>query len=120
MKFSTAVLLLAGLPAGVLAESTRDAGATMARTEATDRRDAQADVATLRKRCRAGISHSRALPVRPGLDRTPAQPGEPPVYYAVDRRLDGCGVLVPVGDPTEMRESPPPGQPAFRPIRPGG
>lgn len=68
--------------------------------------------------CRNRIEQARAAAGKPRLDREPASPDEPLLMYAVDRRLDGCGVLVPVGDPAAVRVSPRPGKPAFRPLGP--
>lgn len=42
----------------------------------------------------------------PLLDRQTADPDKPLLYYAVDRREDGCGVLVMKGNPSDIRPVP--------------
>ena len=41
------------------------------------------------------------------LDRRPARPGDATGWYAVDRRDNGCPVLVRMGDPTDVRPAEP-------------
>jgi hypothetical protein len=67
------------------------------------------------RRCRDRIEQARSEAGRPKLEREPASPDKPLLIYAVDHRVDGCGVLVPVGDPADIRQSPPPGPPAVIP-----
>lgn len=47
-----------------------------------------------------------ALPSTPLLDRQPASPDRPQAIYAVDRRQDGCSVMVMMGDPDDIRPLP--------------
>jgi hypothetical protein len=42
----------------------------------------------------------------PLLDREPASPDKPQLIYAVDKRVDGCDVMVMKGDPADMRPLP--------------
>jgi hypothetical protein len=42
----------------------------------------------------------------PLLEREPASPDKPHLIYAVDKRLDGCAVMVMKGDLTDMRPIP--------------
>jgi hypothetical protein len=72
------------------------------------------------KDCRKRIELARAAAGRPRLDRAPADANKPILHYAVDRRIDGCGVLVPVGDPAGMLPPPEPGPPVVLPAKPGG
>jgi hypothetical protein len=46
----------------------------------------------------------------PRLQRENARPGEVEalMFYAVDRQIDGCDVLVMVSDPRDVRPLPPP------------
>ena len=71
-----------------------------------------------KKYCRDRIQQARAAAGQPRLDRAPASPAKPILHYAVDRRIDGCGVLVPVGAPAEMLPLPEPGLPAVIPAKP--
>lgn len=73
--------------------------------------------AELESRCRDRIEQARAEAGRPKLEREPADPDKPLLMYAVDRRIEGCGVLVPVGDPSDLRIAPPPGKPERIPAR---
>lgn len=51
------------------------------------------------------------------LERGTADPEEPLMIYAVDRRQDGCAVLVVAGDPEDIRPLPEPSKgPLFRRI----
>jgi len=47
-----------------------------------------------------------ALPGTPLLHRQPASPDKPQAIYAVDRRQDGCSVMVMMGDPDDIRPLP--------------
>ncbi|KPP93185.1 hypothetical protein [Erythrobacter sp. HL-111] len=40
------------------------------------------------------------------MHRGPATSDDPPMIYAVDRRQDGCTVMVVKGDPSEIRPLP--------------
>lgn len=69
---------------------------TSARAEAPDR-----------KTCRDRINHARAASGQPSLmQRGPATPDDPVMIYAVDRRQDGCAVMVVKGDPSDIRPLP--------------
>lgn len=63
-----------------------------------------------RKDCADRIQQARAAAGKPELERKPAKGTEPLHQYAVDTRVDGCGVLVPVSDSTDLRELPAPSQ----------
>jgi len=57
--------------------------------------------------CRDRISQARtALGKAPLLDRETASPDRPHLIYAVDRRQDGCSVMVMKGDPDDIRQLP--------------
>lgn len=73
-----------------------------------------------KKYCRERIQQARAAAGQPRLDRSPASADKPILHYAVDRRIDGCGVLVPVGDPAGMLPPPEPGPPVVLPAKPKG
>lgn len=75
------------------------------------------DEPAAREACRDRIEQARAASGKPRLDRTPAGEEGPLLLYAVDHRVDGCGVLVPVNDPADIRQSPPPSAPELRPAR---
>lgn len=68
-------------------------------------------------RCRDRIHHVRDAAGKPELDRKPAEPDKPLLIYAVDHRIDGCGVLVPAADPGDIRQSPEPGPAKLIPAR---
>ena len=70
-----------------------------------------------RQRCRDRIEQARASAGKPSLERETADPEKPLLMYAVDHRVDGCGVLVPVSDPSDLRSPPPAGKPRVRPAR---
>lgn len=46
----------------------------------------------------------------PLLEREPASPDKPHAIYAVDRRQDGCSVMVMMGDPDDIRPLPLPAE----------
>ena len=69
------------------------------------------------RRCRDRIEQVRTEAGKPRLEREPASSDAPLLMYAVDHRVDGCGVLVPVSDPTDLRQAPEPGRPAIIPAR---
>ncbi len=78
---------------------------------------ASVDHAQELKACRDRIEQVRAASGKPELDRSPADPDKPLLIYAVDTRIDDCGVIIPVADPSDIRESPPPGRPQLVPAR---
>jgi len=60
-----------------------------------------------RTTCRDRINHARAASGQPPLlRRGPASPNDPVMIYAVDRRQDGCAVMVVKGDPGDIRPLP--------------
>ena len=69
------------------------------------------------RRCRDRIEQVRSEAGKPRLEREPARPDKPLLMYAVDHRVDGCGVLVPVGDRADIRQAPEPGRPEVIPAR---
>lgn len=68
--------------------------------------------ATARQACREGIERVRAEPQ--------GDQAEPLHHHAVDHRVEGCGVLVPVADKGDLRSPPEPGKPELKPLRPEG
>ncbi len=59
------------------------------------------------QQCRNLISQVRQEAGKPPLlDREPASPDKPYHIYAVDRRQDGCAVMVVKGDPADIRPIP--------------
>lgn len=59
------------------------------------------------ERCRDRITVAREAAGKPPLlDRGPASPDRPYHIYAVDKRIDGCAVMVMHGDPTDIRPIP--------------
>ena len=70
-----------------------------------------------RQRCRDRIEQARAASGKPKLERDATHPDEPLMMYAVDRRVDGCGVLVPVADPSDIRQAPAPRTPQIIPAK---
>lgn len=69
------------------------------------------------RRCRDRIEQVRAGAGKPRLERETASPDEPLLMYAVDHRVDDCGVLVPIADPADIRQAPEPGKPGIIPAR---
>lgn len=69
--------------------------------------------------CHTRIQQARAAAGQPQVDPRRASPADPVLHYAVDRRVDGCGVLVPVGDPGGMVPPPLPGPPVIIKAQPG-
>ena len=60
-----------------------------------------------RATCRDRIEEVRAASGQPPLiQRGPATPDEALLIYAVDRRQDGCAVMVVKGDPSDIRPVP--------------
>lgn len=65
--------------------------------------EAEAD----RSACRDRIEYARRASGQPPLlRRGPATPDDPVMIYAVDRRQDGCAVMVVKGDPQDIRPLP--------------
>lgn len=65
------------------------------------------------EQCRDSVTRARQDAGKPPLlDRGPASPDRPYLTYAVDKRVDGCSVMVMVGDPADIRPLP---RPADRP-----
>lgn len=59
------------------------------------------------ERCRDVISQARQEAGKPPLlERKPASPDRPYHIFAVDRRQDGCAVMVIKGDPVDIRPLP--------------
>ncbi len=56
--------------------------------------------------CRDRIQKAREQAGQPWLDRGPATGEEPMAIWAVDRREEGCAVLVTMGDPNDIRPIP--------------
>lgn len=57
--------------------------------------------------CRDRITLAREAAGKPPLlDREPASPDKPHRIYAVDKRVDGCSVMVMMGDTADMRPLP--------------
>lgn len=74
------------------------------------------------KVCRDRITQARKEAGKPPLlDREPASPDQPYHIYAVDRRQDGCSVMVIAGDPADIRPLPemPGGLPLVMPLGAG-
>lgn len=76
--------------------------------------------AARRQTCLDRIEQVRAADGRPRRDRRPATESEAQLHYAVDHKVDGCNVLVPVADPGDLKPVPEPGKPALKPARPEG
>ncbi len=70
------------------------------------------------KYCHDRIQKARAAAGKPELAPAPADPDNPLLMYAVDTRIDGCGVMVPVANPAAWRQSPLPGKPEVIPAAP--
>ena len=76
----------------------------------------------LRSICRDRIAKAREDYGQPPLlKREPASPERPLAIYAVDRREEGCGVIVMMGDTTDIRPVPeqPKGSRIMWPAQPG-
>ena len=71
------------------------------------------------RRCRDRIEEVRKDMGKPRIERAPADAAKPILQYAVDRRIDGCGVLVPVADPAAVMPPPEVGEPEVIPATPG-
>jgi len=72
---------------------------------------AQGEQPTDHRACRDRIETVRAERGLPRLQRDSARPREAEalMFYAVDRQIDGCAVLVMVNDPRDVRPLPRPG-----------
>jgi hypothetical protein len=65
--------------------------------------------------CRDRITQAREDAGKPPLfDRAPASPDKPYKIYAVDKRIDGCSVMVMHGDVSDVRPLP---LPSDEPLR---
>lgn len=66
----------------------------------------------LRANCRDMLEHTKSrepslvISEKPLFQREPATPHEPLAIYAVDRREDGCGMMVMLGNPDDVRPLP--------------
>lgn len=60
------------------------------------------------RKCSDTISKARAEAGLPMTQREPASPDKPYLVYAVDRREDGCSVMVMKGDTDDIRQLPKP------------
>lgn len=69
--------------------------------------------------CRDRIYQARAAAGQPELEGETADPDEPLLIWAVDRREQGCSVLVVKGDPEDIRPVPRPPEDAPRLIPAG-
>ena len=68
---------------------------------------AQNEAAPSDTECRDRIARAREAAGKPPLlDREPASPDRPHHIYAVDRRQDGCAVMVIKGNPDDIRPLP--------------
>ena len=57
--------------------------------------------------CRERITHARETSGQPPLkDRGPASADNPYLIHAVDKRIDGCAVMVMMGDAKDIRPLP--------------
>ena len=76
---------------------------------------AQSEAPPSEAQCRDRITRARKEAGKPPLlDREPASPDKPYHIYAVDRRQDGCAVMVMKGDVQDIRPLP---APAEEPLR---
>lgn len=67
------------------------------------------------QKCRDTITQAREATGQPPLlQREPASPDKPQAIYAVDRRQDGCSVMVMMGDREDIRPLPLPADGAVR------
>ncbi|QIQ86123.1 hypothetical protein [Erythrobacter sp.] len=76
---------------------------------AESRNPAEAEATPDRETCRDRIEQVRRASGQPPLmQRGPATPDDPLMIYAVDRRQDGCAVMVVKGEPADIRPLPEP------------
>lgn len=69
--------------------------------------DERSLISPSRAECQDRITKARELLGEPPLfDREPASPANPHLIYAVDRRQDGCSVMVMKGNPSDIRQLP--------------
>ena len=59
-----------------------------------------------RLRCQKAIEQARGEPVEPELERGPATGDDGVMIAAVDKRIDGCAVLVMHHDKSDLRPAP--------------
>jgi hypothetical protein len=59
-----------------------------------------------RQACADRITQVREATGQPRLQRETADPGKPLLIAAVDKRIDGCRVLVMAADPRDVRPEP--------------
>ena len=59
-----------------------------------------------RLRCQKAIEQARGEPVEPELERGPATGDDGVMIAAVDKRIDGCPVLVMYHDKSDLRPAP--------------
>ncbi|WP_305096063.1 hypothetical protein [Croceibacterium aestuarii] len=67
--------------------------------------------------CRDKVYRVREERGLPALDKKGADPAEPLFIAAVDKRIDGCAVLVMRNDTSDIRPLPEPEAPAMRPAQ---
>ncbi len=71
------------------------------------REGAEREIPSDSETCRDRINHARDATGQPKLfRREPASPERPLAIYAVDRKYDGCSVMVMMGDPDDVRPLP--------------
>jgi hypothetical protein len=77
------------------------------------------DVRPSPEECRDRIRQARAAAGQPRIERDTADPEEPLMIWAVDRREHGCSVLVVKGEPEDIRPipEPPESAPSLIPAR---
>lgn len=106
MKLSIALVILAGSSTALAKDAPPAAITSFPGYDEPARPWTDVEYAAGRQRCRDRIEQARAASGQPELDRSPAGEEQPLLHYAIDRRIDGCGVLVPVSDPADIREPP--------------
>lgn len=67
---------------------------------------ADVDQAERDLRCRDRIEQVRQAEGKPKLQQSPADPEKSMLMHAVDLSVDGCRVIVPVADPSDVRQEP--------------
>lgn len=97
---------VSGQPSGQQAESLVEVVPPEHEAEPVSRESPVLNPVTAQN-CRDTISQARQEAGKPPLlDREPASPDKPYHIYAVDRRQDGCAVMVMKGDPSDIRPLP--------------
>ncbi|MDC8753276.1 hypothetical protein OIK40_01315 [Erythrobacter sp. sf7] len=85
-------------------------GAPTSLQQAAESRATMREIQTLTpspEQCRDRITQVRESTGKPPLlDRAPASPERPHRIYAVDKRIDGCAVMVMHGDVSDIRPLP--------------